>query len=243
MADSARRRPIAVSPAFTEHHPAVPAVLSFVSAFVDVTCFVGLFGTFTAFITGSVIVLASEAFHPSGHPWIRVTVLIVFVAAVMASFLAIRTLRRSGHATIRICLVTESVLILLFMASALMLTPRDALLSPGTTLAVLFATLAMGLQNTLMVVLLPFHKPTTIMTGNSVRLIVALTARRFANAGEPDKQDEVPPPDTQWTLLAFVAGALVGGTCIVFIGFWGLIIPVVALAAISARLPASPAPP
>jgi uncharacterized membrane protein YoaK (UPF0700 family) len=226
----------------TEKHPAVPLTLAFCSAFVDVTCYVGLFRTFTAFITGTLIVLSSELFRNDGLPWIRVTVLACFFAGVVMSFLGIREMLKADRAVVKICLAVESLLILLFMVTAATLPPHDDLFALGTTLAVVFATAAMALQNTVMVTLLPFHKPTTIMTGNFVRVVVhamELTIRDHRHG----EHDGLPPPekvDTHWIFLAFVVGGVTGGACIAFVGFWGLILPAAALAIVSAMLPRRP---
>jgi uncharacterized membrane protein YoaK (UPF0700 family) len=230
-------------PTFTERHPAVPLVMSFCSSFVDVTCYVGLFQSFTAFITGTIIILSSELFREDGLPWIRVVILVSFFIGVVISFAIIRAMSRRTLPVIKICLGLESLLIVLFMVTAIVLPPRDELLSLGTTLAVVFATAAMALQNTFMVTLLPFHKPTTMMTGNSVRVVVhalELIAHRH-----PGENDRLPPPvqaGTHWIILAFVAGGIAGGAGIAFAGFWGLILPAAGLATSSALLPNRPQP-
>jgi len=57
-------------------------MLSFISAFVDAICYLGLFRTFTAFITGTLIVLATEVVQTDGEFVTKIVVTVSFIASL-----------------------------------------------------------------------------------------------------------------------------------------------------------------
>src|SRR5258706_13745882 len=88
--------------------PALPAeraktcALSFTAAFVDTSVFVGLFGLFTAHVTGNFVLIGSELVHASGDVWPK---LLAFPAFILAVAVAVQSYekrepraRRAGSA-------------------------------------------------------------------------------------------------------------------------------------------------
>jgi uncharacterized membrane protein YoaK (UPF0700 family) len=217
-------------------HPAVPMVLSFCSAFVDVTCYLGLFHSFTAFITGTLVILCSELFRYDQFLWIRVLILATFLISAVAWIHIIKRLLRSRRRILRLGLGLESVLLLLFMGSALALPVNAHVLAGGTTFALIFATLAMSLQNAVMQLVLNYHVPTTVMTGNFMRFLITTIERR-GTVGPNDAmsvgKSSGPTTHYGWSLLWFAIGGALGALCLTYVGFWGILVPAGVLAFIA----------
>lgn len=225
---------------FTSRHPAVPVALSFCSGFVDVICFLGLFHSFTAFITGTIIILCSELFQFDSLLWLRAVILSTFFLSALVWVPFVKHLVKTGRPAVRLCLGLESLFLGLFLAAAVTLPVTSDLLSPGTTLALIFATVAMSLQNVAMQIVLQFHTPTTVMTGNFMRFVVTTIERFGARhaagpGGSGDSRAAAPGGQAHYgySLVAFVAGGVAGAGCHITIGFWGLLAPVLMLAALA----------
>ena len=172
--------------------PSVPVILAFVAAYVDVIFFLELDGTFVAFITGTMIVMFTDLVQPDGAKLNKVAVLPVFVLSVSFWALAIKAARARGYTVIlHHTLVIQGVALgatLLLAVWCRPITDPDSWPAIAVTSSAVFA---MALQTTAMVMLLHFHTPTTMMTGNLARLVVDLVnaepAARYW-AGSPPKQ-------------------------------------------------------
>lgn len=213
----------------SSRHPLVPVALSFCSGFVDVVCYLGLFHSFTAFITGTVIILGSELFAADSLLWIRAVILTTFAVSAFAWVHIVKWLVRTQRRTVAICLALECAFLALFMVSALALPVSEETLAPGTTLALVFATVAMALQNVAMQIVLNFHIPTTVMTGNFTRFVVSAIERIGGTAAaRAEGSDPVASGGPRYgrNLAAFAGGAVLGAGGFSALGFCGLALPV-----------------
>ncbi len=208
----------------------LPILLSFISAFVDAICYIGLFRTFTAFITGTLIILAADAVFLDDALITKIVVAVTFIVSLFVwVFILQRYLRRRY---VRAAFLTvEAVLLLVFMAGGVVWSPLVGADSPKTMALAVVAVLAMSLQNALMAVILQSHVPTTVMTGNLTRFVVS-TIDIF---GHNRTEDTSPAGSTFKTrgqvlhylfvLGAFVVGALVGALGFDAFGFLALALP------------------
>ena len=78
----------------------VPTVLSFVAAFVDVVFYLGIFDTFVAFITGTIIIMFAELAEPNGATLNKIAVLPTFIVALSLWTLLIKAMRIRGYQVI-----------------------------------------------------------------------------------------------------------------------------------------------
>ncbi len=225
-------------------HLATPVVLAFVAAFVDVVCYLGLFRTFTAFITGNIIVLSAEFEHYDSGTLTKLLVLPTFAVAAAGWIVLIKRMRRGGASVAHLLIVMEAALLTGFMLAGGLLSPLPGGNAWQTMLATLFAVLAMSLQNAMMMLVLHFHMPTTVMTGNLTRFIAHLLAAASSVSGPPIA---TPANGPRWVDLlrylavvsAFCAGAGVGALGFSWLGFYGLALPVAILAALGWRIAAA----
>ena len=212
----------------------VPAVLSFVAGFVDVTCYIGLFETFTAFITGNIIVLVSNIAEGKGEIWTKVMVLPAFLAAAAVWVELIKWIRAAGRDVIvHILLLAEAALIALFMLTGGLLSRLQDADAWPTMLTAFVSVVAMALQNVTMVLVLHFHAPTTVMTGNITNFAIhgldATSAYRY-RLGAPPKLSRAALIRRYGAAIAsFIAGAGLGGYGFATAGFWALAAPAAAL--------------
>ncbi|MFC4271823.1 DUF1275 domain-containing protein [Sneathiella chungangensis] len=213
----------------TDQH--IPILLSFISAFVDVICYLGLFRTFTAFITGTLIILAAETIHPDGVWLMKAVVVAAFIASLFLWVLLFRRLARWRYLP-ALALGTEAVLLAAFAISGEVLSPLAGADSPATILVALTAVFAMSLQNVAMAQIFHQHVPTTVMTGNFTRFTISVID--IFRPGRFDvRKDEAAVFKTRaqlrhylFVLLAFTAGGVVGAA-----GFFAAGFPVLAFPA------------
>lgn len=193
--------------------PIVPILLAFCACFVDVVCIIGLFHTFTAFISGTLVVLCVEVFHTADNALLKVFVLIVFFASSLFWYVAVTRLADRAFFSIGRLLALEAVLIAAFMLVAVTGDPQAAgALAPATLGAVGLSTVAMALQNVIMLTILNRHVPTTMMTGNSLKLVLG-NRGLFRPSGRPHRQpvtDHPPEPDHRRFRRRRTAGELSG---------------------------------
>jgi uncharacterized membrane protein YoaK (UPF0700 family) len=94
----------------------------------------------------------------------------------------------------------------------------------------------MSLQNVTMQLVLHFHIPTTVMTGNFMRLLITALPQTGPGAAEAPAASAPAEGGSGrygWSLLAFVIGGLLGAASLWTVGFWGLVLPAGLLAALA----------
>ncbi len=221
-----------------DHEWALPVMLSFISAFVDAICYLGLFRTFTAFITGTLIVLATEVVQTDGEFVTKIVVTVSFIASLFVWVLLIQHLfdRRNLRT---ILLATEAILLALYMICGVLLSPLSGADSAETIVLAIVAVLAMSLQNAVMVLILHAHMPTTIMTGNLTRFIInTIDFFGLGKTDAPHDREAIFKTRRQlrhysFVLGAFLVGALAGAYGYVQWGFLVLACPVLLLLALA----------
>jgi uncharacterized membrane protein YoaK (UPF0700 family) len=217
----------------------VPAVLSFVAAFVDVVCYLGLFDTFVAFITGTIIIMFAELAKPNGTTMNKITILPIFLIALSAWTLLIKTVRTKGYQVIlHHILLIQAILLALTMLLANRFAPLPGPDSWQTVAVTAVAVFAMALQTTAMAMLLHFHTPTTMMTGNTTTLMVQVwnagPAARYWAGNPPKLSRNALIRRYAAAVLGFLSGGIAGAAGWTFAGFLSLAVPAAVLAGFSA---------
>ena len=212
------------------HHsrPIVPVLLAFCACFIDVVCILGLFHTFTAFITGTLVVLCTEMFHQADNAALKVFVLVVFFGSTLFWFASVTRLVQKNRIAVRHLFALEAILVALFMLVAGLGDPAaSGPLSAVTLTAVGFSTVAMSLQNVIMLTLLNRHVPTTVMTGNTLKLVLGI-ADYFTHPETRSGSRSLIRHQTL-VLSAFAVGGLLASFLMTILSFWALAIPVALL--------------
>lgn len=223
------------------HHsqPSTAAILAFCACFIDVVCIVGLFHTFTAFITGTLVVLSTDLFQTPESAPLKLIVLGDFFLSTLGWYALVIRMRRSGRGSLRMLLLLEAGLLTSFMLIAALSAPLAGPLAIATVAAVTLSTFAMSLQNVVMSEILNFHAPTTIMTGNTIRLVSGLVDGWRAPEEMADNARHRVRRHGR-VIIAFTAGGLIGGYCMSQIGFWSLGVPVVLITLVGLAQPQEP---
>ncbi|WP_346900780.1 YoaK family protein [uncultured Roseibium sp.] len=223
------------------HHsrPMIANILAFCACFIDVVCILGLFHTFTAFITGTLVVLSTELFQTPDSAPLKLIVIGNFFISTLGWYALVVRMRRSGRGSLRLLLLLEAGLLAAFMLIAALSAPLSGPLALATVCAVVLSTYGMSLQNVIMSEILNCHAPTTFMTGNTIRLVAGLVDGLSA----PEEVAQGPRSRAMQharVIIAFTAGGLVGGYCMSKIGFWSLGIPVALIALVGLAQPHEP---
>jgi len=210
-------------------------LLSFVAAFVDTSGFIGLFGLFSAHVTGNFVLIGAELVHPGGYGLLgKLLALPVFVAAVILTVRLAQALSVSGRTRVSVLLWIESALL-----AGAAVTPRllgrpaqpDELSGLATGMIIVTA---MGLQNALMRIDLPRMPMTTVMTGTVTQ--VTIDAMLLLGSARGDPQVSLRLRRMWPTVVAFLLGAACGAEGYVLFDFWSLLVPAALCAWVGQRL-------
>jgi uncharacterized membrane protein YoaK (UPF0700 family) len=205
------------------------ALLAFNAGFIDTVGFVGLFGLFTAHVTGNFVLIgASIVTHSSGIV-AKLLALPTFILAVAVTSLLLRRGRNNRRLAIGYLLFFQVVLLMAFMAVGVLGGPFKGGDQPIAVACGLVGVVAMGLQNVGSRTLFSQLSPTTVMTGNVTQIVidlVALTDRAQPDPAARARIGKMFPP-----VLAFALGAIAGGLGFVYLGFWCVLIGVAAVLA------------
>jgi uncharacterized membrane protein YoaK (UPF0700 family) len=215
----------------------VPILLAFCACFIDVICILGLFHTFTAFITGTLVVLCTEVFHQSDNAALKVFVLAMFFVSTLFWYMVVTRLIEAQKVAVGHLFALEALLVTGFMLVAGLGDPAaGGPLSAVTLTAVGLSTIAMALQNVIMLTILNRHVPTTMMTGNSLKLVLGV-ADYFQH---PETRSDSRTRIIHQTLViaAFAVGGLLASFVMNYIQFWALTVPIAVLLLLAAVQPA-----
>ena len=216
--------------------------LSFVAGFVDTCVFVGLFGLFTAHVTGNLALIGAELVHHTSDIVGKLVALPVFVLAVAAAVFATDSLRRAGRGRIAPLLYAESALLLLCVATIALGGAPARPQQPAAIVAGVFAAAAMGFQNALMRLELASLPSTTVMTVNVTQVSIDATilASRLA-AGDARAAETRKRLQRMWpAIVVFVLGAACGAGGYAWLGLASLVLPAAICIALALRFARRP---
>jgi len=210
------------------------ALLALAAAYVDTCGFIGLFGLFTAHVTGNFVLIGAELVSRHDAILTKLLALPVFLASVLLTAQAEVLLQRRGRAAVAWLLGVEAMLIGAAALTALRL-PVPGHADDASTMTIGFVLIAaMGVQNALMRTGLAGPVQTTVMTGNVTQMAIDLLARA---TGRADATTRARMANAWPAILAFAVGSALGAAGYAWLGFaclWGAVGLVLA-AAFAAR--------
>ncbi len=219
------------------------AVLSGVAGFVDAAGFVTLAGLFPAHITGELVGAAAGMSAASGAVEAsRLSVIAVFLGAVVVGALVSRAFRQRGRSPLAALFGLMALLLLLFSATGGLLPWLVRAESPfNESLKRCSVVAAMGLQNVVMRHALTSSCPTTVMTGNLTQFIVELVELLLPRMKVPGRVSERPSKSQVrlrvlgTALGAFLLSATLGGALTSKFGAISVSLPALAVALLAIR--------
>lgn len=210
------------------------ALLALAAAYVDTVGFIGLFGLFTAHVTGNFVLIGAELVSHHDQILTKLLALPVFLASVLLTAQAEWALQRRGRPATVLLLVVESLLIAAAAVAAAAL-PAPGRPDDGVTMSLGFTLIAaMGVQNALMRTSLAGPVQTTVMTGNVTQTAIDLLSLA---TGRADATVRTRIGNAWPAILAFAVGSALGAAGYAWMGFHSLWLAVllVALAAQALR--------
>ncbi|MYM66789.1 DUF1275 domain-containing protein [Pseudoduganella sp. FT55W] len=202
--------------------------LGFLAGYVDTLGFVGLFGLFTAHVTGNFVLIGRALIEPSQAIGIKLMVFPVFILFVALARLAILHWERSGGKTLRNSFLFQLFVMLATVLCAWQAAPVVEASAPLTLLTGSLCAGAMAVQNAYGKLLLGKAAATTVMTGNVTTLVIEMV-----DSLRGDKEAIGRCKKLAWPVFAFAAGCMSGGVAFVLAGFHGLLLPCVLLAGLA----------
>lgn len=193
--------------------------LGFLAGYVDTLGFVGLFGLFTAHVTGNFVLIGRALIEPSQSIFIKLLVFPVFILFVALARLAILHWERSGARVLRNSFLFQLVMMLATVFCAWQAAPVVEASAPLTLLTGSLCAGAMAVQNAYGKLLLGKSAATTVMTGNVTTLVIEMVD---SLRGDPEAIGRC--KKLTWPVLGFAAGCMSGGVSFVWFGFHGLLL-------------------
>jgi uncharacterized membrane protein YoaK (UPF0700 family) len=186
------------------------------AAYVDTCGFIGLFGLFTAHVTGNFVLIGAELVNRHVDILTKSLALPVFVASVLLANQAEVVMRRRGVAATTWLLAAQSLLIgLAALAPRWTGLPRQPDDMPSVVIGFLLIA-AIGVQNALMRTGLAGPVQTTVMTGNVTQLTIDLLA---VATGRADASTRLRAAALWPVVLAFAVGSALGAAGYAALGF------------------------
>jgi uncharacterized membrane protein YoaK (UPF0700 family) len=205
--------------------PTVPVLLSVNGGYVDAAGYLALHGLFTTHVTGNFVTLGATLVSGTGGALAKVLALPLFCLVVMAIRLLSVTLTAKGLPALRTILGVKVLLLSVGAVLAIALGPFDsgdgwAALSTGMVLVA-----AMAIQNAIHRIHMGALPPTTIMTGNTIQIMIDLA----------DLLRGVPTPAREairlrlsrmsMSVTAFAAGCAAAALIFAKQGIWCFLLP------------------
>ncbi|RFP12280.1 DUF1275 domain-containing protein [Duganella sp. BJB488] len=194
--------------------------LGFLAGYVDTLGFIGLFGLFTAHVTGNFVLLGRAMARPAQDIWLKLLVFPVFVLAVALARLLILRWERAGSRQLRNSFLLQTALMAGSVASAWAGAPIEAPEAPLTLLTGMLCAAAMAVQNAYGKLLLGKVAATTVMTGNVTQLVIDLVDTLRGDGEARGRLKKL-----AWPVLAFAVGCISGALAFMQAGFNGLLLP------------------
>jgi uncharacterized membrane protein YoaK (UPF0700 family) len=196
------------------------ATLGFLAGYVDTLGFIGLFGLFTAHVTGNFVLIGRAVVQSAPEIFLKLLVFPVFMLFVAIARLLILYWERSGGKQLRNSFLTQLLLMVATVVSAWAAAPIIAADAPLSMVTGMLCAGAMAVQNAYGKLLLGKSAATTVMTGNVTQLVIDLVD---SARGDPDALGRC--KKLVWPVLAFALGCISGGLAFMAVGFNGLLLP------------------
>jgi uncharacterized membrane protein YoaK (UPF0700 family) len=217
---------------------AVPPLLSLVAGYVDSITFLALFGFFAAQVTGSFVVAAAEIVVDDRGVAAKLLAIPAFMVGAGIAAAIIIARRGMKRSSLPLVFGLEAFLLAAFVGLLFKVWPvtdPDAWLG---AIAGLLSAAAMGVQSTLVRLLLRGVPQTNVMTGNSTQLAIEATELIYARlrparvAADPALAAQVAEARKRFAtvfsvLAGFLVGAMGGALAYAFAGPWSAVLAIV----------------
>ena len=211
----------------------LPTLLSVIAGMVDVIGFLSL-GTFTAHVTGNIVVIAALMVRHNPVKPAQTLAVPVFILAVAVTWLIAKALGRHGTDLMRPLLLMQLLLITFVLIFSVITKPSTDPNGFIASIAAMIAVSAMGCQFALLRLTLPVAPSTAVMTGNLTNAVLGLVELTWQNQPIllPDRKRLT---SALHLLIGFFVGCVLATAALIYMGDWAWSLPAV-LAAVAASL-------
>lgn len=215
-----------------EHNRFMGTSLGFIAGYVDTLGYIGLFGLFTAHVTGNFVLIGAALADPVHVPiLLKFLAFPAFIGGVATARLMIVDAADRRTQALTQSLVLQLVLLCGFMFFGIGAMPIGKVVTPAGMVAGLLGAAAMGAHSATSRLLLSRLAPTSMMTGNVTQVVIdAIDAWRHPGDGSIAERCE----KFLWPVFAFAVGAIMAAFGYRYFGFYALFVPIVLLCAVIA---------
>jgi uncharacterized membrane protein YoaK (UPF0700 family) len=205
--------------------PSLPVLLSVNGGFVDAAGFLALHGLFTTHVTGNFVTLGAALVNGSSGALAKVLALPMFCFVVMAVRLLGVSLDSKGLPAFRAMLGLKLLLLTLSAGLAIGFGPFEngdgwAALITGMALVA-----AMAIQNAINRIHMGALPPTTIMTGNTIQMMIDIADLVRGVPAESRPAIRLRLSRMSSSVAAFAAGCAAAALLFAKTGIWCFAIP------------------
>src|ERR1700734_284507 len=205
--------------------PSLPVLLSVNGGYVDCAGFLALHGLFTTHVTGNFVTLGAALVLGTSGALAKVLALPMFCLVVIAIRLFSVGLVAKGLPALRAIIGVKVVLLTLGAALAIAFGPFDsgdggAALSTGMVLVA-----AMAIQNAIHRIHMGSLPPTTIMTGNTIQIMIDLADLLRGVSGAAREAIRARLSRMSAGVAAFAAGCATAALIFAKQGIWCFMLP------------------
>ena len=217
------------------------ALLSLAAGFVDAACFIGLFGVFTAHVTGNMAMIASGLVRPDKGMDLRAEVIVAFICGVLSARLVLPHGESRVDQRRFLCrvLLVEALWLGLLLIMLATLGPPTLAPSASAYAVTFCAGGAMGAQSGLSRLSESIGMATSVMSSNLTQWVidlVSLFGRLRRSASEARAPVRFRFALLSRLLAAFSLGAAIGATAEAHFGLRVIALPLLIIAAVGAQL-------
>jgi uncharacterized membrane protein YoaK (UPF0700 family) len=205
--------------------PSLPVLLSVNGGYVDAAGYLALHGLFTTHVTGNFVTLGATLVLGTSGALAKVLALPMFCLVVMAVRLLSVALVAKNLPALRTILALKVTLLTLGAALAIVFGPFDngdgwAALLTGMSLVA-----AMAIQNAIHRIHMGALPPTTIMTGNTIQIMIDLADLLRGVSGAARDAIRLRLSRMSASVTAFAAGCAAAALMYAKEGIWCFAIP------------------
>jgi uncharacterized membrane protein YoaK (UPF0700 family) len=204
----------------------VSTLMALAAGFVDTCGFVALFGLFTAHVTGNFVLIGATLASPRPGILAKLLAFPAFILVVAITQVFLQRYKRSGRDATLPALIAEAIVLASFLGAGVWSSPIDDADSAIAVIVGVLGVAAMAIQNAASRTIFSAYAPTTVMTGNVTQVVMDAVDVALGTDPAPAKvrlRKMLPP------IFGFAVGAIAGGLGFVHLGFWCLIVPLVAI--------------
>ncbi|HEX3602883.1 MAG TPA: DUF1275 family protein [Steroidobacteraceae bacterium] len=205
--------------------PSLPVLLSVNGGYVDAAGYLALHGLFTTHVTGNFVTLGATLVMGTSGALAKVLALPMFCLVVMAVRLLSVALVAKNLPALRTILGLKVALLTLGAALAIVFGPFESGDGWAALMTGMALVAAMAIQNAIHRIHMGSLPPTTIMTGNTIQIMIDLADLLRGVPGSASEATRLRLSRMSASVAAFATGCAAAALMYAREGIWCFVIP------------------